>query len=392
MPRKACAVHLVQGKRIYGKYRLSGCDGGCGCVQPCYRWLLACRYIAHTTSIRQGADLYFTVGEVAQRTQLTVRTLHHYDTIGLVRPSGRSPAGYRLYHVQDIERLHAVQSLKQLGLSLEAIAEVLQGQGVQPLVLIEQQMAQVQQALEQAQLLKDKLLLVRDQLRSSQAAADSAQALLQGMQLLSSYQQFLPVGQVRRLLSSWRRARGQWQPLALALQQCQQQGLPADAPEVQQLAQQWMHVAMAVFGGQLSTIRQWADMHKHAPQTAAHMGLDTALLAYLEQAIGMRMAALLRHMSAQELEKLDGSLGPQWVQLAADAQALVAAGVAADTPQAQALASRYAELLHRTVRHDAALAEKMRRAYHQEPILSHGHYLSPALRNFLEKALDPDVT
>ena len=200
------------------------------------------------------------------------------------------------------------------------------------------------------------------------------------------------MGQVRRLLSSWRRARGQWQPLALALQQCQQQGLPADAPEVQQLAQQWMHVAMAVFGGQLSTIRQWADMYKHAPQTAAHMGLDTALLAYLEQAIGMRMAALLRHMSAQELEKLDGSLGPQWVQLAADAQALVAAGVAADTPQAQALASRYAELLHRTVRHDAALAEKMRRAYHQEPILSHGHYLSPALRNFLEKALDPDVT
>jgi DNA-binding transcriptional MerR regulator len=45
------------------------------------------------------------VGEVARATGLTVRALHHYDEIGLLVPSGRSDAGYRLYGEADVERL-----------------------------------------------------------------------------------------------------------------------------------------------------------------------------------------------------------------------------------------------------------------------------------------------
>jgi DNA-binding transcriptional MerR regulator len=66
-----------------------------------------------------------TVGEVAKATGLTVRTLHHYDAIGLVVPSGRSASGYRLYADEDVERLHAVCTYRALGLSLESIAEIL---------------------------------------------------------------------------------------------------------------------------------------------------------------------------------------------------------------------------------------------------------------------------
>ena len=71
--------------------------------------------------------LHLTVGEVARRTGMTVRTLHHYDTIGLVSPSARSDAGYRLYHARDIERLHAVQALKQLGLGQGASGQMVRG-------------------------------------------------------------------------------------------------------------------------------------------------------------------------------------------------------------------------------------------------------------------------
>lgn len=66
-----------------------------------------------------------TVGEVATATGLTVRTLHHYDAIGLVVPSGRSASGYRLYSDEDVERLHAVCTYRALGLSLESIGEIL---------------------------------------------------------------------------------------------------------------------------------------------------------------------------------------------------------------------------------------------------------------------------
>jgi MerR family transcriptional regulator, thiopeptide resistance regulator len=50
----------------------------------------------------------FTVGAVAELAGVTIRTLHHYDQIGLVRPSGRSEAGYRLYDDRDLERLQTV--------------------------------------------------------------------------------------------------------------------------------------------------------------------------------------------------------------------------------------------------------------------------------------------
>jgi MerR family transcriptional regulator, thiopeptide resistance regulator len=65
--------------------------------------------------------MLFKVGELARRTGLTVRALHHYDDIGLLHPSVRSDAGYRLYNAADIERLHTVQALQHLGLSLNDI-------------------------------------------------------------------------------------------------------------------------------------------------------------------------------------------------------------------------------------------------------------------------------
>ena len=70
-------------------------------------------------------DRVWTVGQVAEELGVTVRTLHHYDEIGLVRPSERSQAGYRLYTERDLERLQNVVVYRRLGFSLEEIAELL---------------------------------------------------------------------------------------------------------------------------------------------------------------------------------------------------------------------------------------------------------------------------
>jgi len=68
----------------------------------------------------------FTVGELAKLTGVTVRALHHYDELGLVRPSARSDAGYRLYDDADVMRLQQVLVYRELGLPLEQIAAVLE--------------------------------------------------------------------------------------------------------------------------------------------------------------------------------------------------------------------------------------------------------------------------
>lgn len=51
------------------------------------------------------------VGELAKRAGITVRTLHHYEQTGLLLPSARSAAGYRLYNLADVQRLHMIQAL-----------------------------------------------------------------------------------------------------------------------------------------------------------------------------------------------------------------------------------------------------------------------------------------
>jgi len=326
-----------------------------------------------------------TVGEVARRTGLTVRTLHHYDKIGLVQPSGRSESGYRLYNARDIERLHSVLSLKQLGLSLDAIGVALTGNGIAPLELIDRQITEVERAIEHAQALKENLKLLHDALANNTGSKDNTDTLLAGVHLLATYQRFLPGHSIHALLGKWRQARSRWEPIATALARCQLAETPVDRPEVQRLAQQWMNVAMAVFGGQLSTVLQWARMHRAAPDTAAHAGLDPALLAYLEHAIVARITALKRHLSAEDLTRLDGSLGPEWEQFAIDGQALLAEGTLPNAPKARALRARYQDLLARTVRNDAALAAKMRQAYVAEPILAHGHFVSPELRAYLSQ-------
>ena len=68
----------------------------------------------------------YLIKEFARLTQTTVRTLHHYDQIGLLRPSGRRPNGYRVYTRTDLLRLEQIIALRFLGLSLREIQRILE--------------------------------------------------------------------------------------------------------------------------------------------------------------------------------------------------------------------------------------------------------------------------
>lgn len=66
------------------------------------------------------------IGELAERTGLSLRTLRHYDEIGLLTPSGRTEGGFRLYTDEDEARLLLIRRMKPLGYSLEAMGELLE--------------------------------------------------------------------------------------------------------------------------------------------------------------------------------------------------------------------------------------------------------------------------
>lgn len=65
------------------------------------------------------------IGELAERTGLSLRTIRHYDEVGLVKPSGRSDGGFRQYDADDLSRLMLIRRMKPLGYTLEEMAELL---------------------------------------------------------------------------------------------------------------------------------------------------------------------------------------------------------------------------------------------------------------------------
>ncbi|MER5349146.1 MerR family transcriptional regulator [Kitasatospora sp. NPDC002551] len=79
-----------------------------------------------------NTDDGYTVGTVARIAKVTVRTLHHYDEIGLLSPRGRTPAGYRRYDEADLGRLQRILFYRELGFPLEEIAAVLDDDSVSP--------------------------------------------------------------------------------------------------------------------------------------------------------------------------------------------------------------------------------------------------------------------
>lgn len=117
------------------------------------------------------------VREFARLTGVTVRTLHHYDRIGLLKPKGRTAAGYRLYEATDIERLEQVCALKYLGLSLVQIRTLLDRSPAD----ITKALRTQRRLLEEKRTVLDRAIRAIVQAEQELAANDDASALLRNI-------------------------------------------------------------------------------------------------------------------------------------------------------------------------------------------------------------------
>ncbi|MFC7641013.1 MerR family transcriptional regulator [Streptosporangium lutulentum] len=87
------------------------------------------------------------IGEVAQRSGVSARMLRHYDSLGLVRPTGRTGAGYREYSSEDIRRIFHIESLRSLGLSLRDVKRALDDPGFAPSELVDDLIRQTRERI-----------------------------------------------------------------------------------------------------------------------------------------------------------------------------------------------------------------------------------------------------
>ncbi|AVT28933.1 MerR family transcriptional regulator [Plantactinospora sp. BC1] len=98
-----------------------------------------------------------TVGAAAELVGVTVRTLHHWDEIGLVSPSVRTTAGYRQYTEADLQRLHRIVAYREAGLGLDAVREVLDDATAEIGATLREQRAQLAERIHDLQQLDDRL-------------------------------------------------------------------------------------------------------------------------------------------------------------------------------------------------------------------------------------------
>lgn len=198
------------------------------------------------------------VGRLASATGLTVRTLHHYDHIGLVSPSGRTASGHRLYEEADVRRLYQVLALRQLGLPLDRVREVMAGQASLAEVLVAHQ-----------EFLTDQLTSVRalrgrvEALASamSQRAATPVEDFLELIQKViamdDTVTQYFTADQLADLAERRERLGEQaiaetqagWAELLPRVTQAVESGMDPSSPKAQEMAARWMELLEQFHGG-----------------------------------------------------------------------------------------------------------------------------------------------
>jgi DNA-binding transcriptional MerR regulator len=117
---------------------------------------VASRFTVEDMNTADGAT---TVGALARATGVTVRALHHYDRLGLLRPA-RDAAGRRRYGPADVRRLHQIIVLRSFGLPLSEIAQLLDGTGADPRGLLRGQLRRTEEQLAALEQLRDTLLRI----------------------------------------------------------------------------------------------------------------------------------------------------------------------------------------------------------------------------------------
>jgi DNA-binding transcriptional MerR regulator len=333
------------------------------------------------------------VGELAALANLTVRTLHHYDSIGLLRPSARSDAGYRLYNRDDVARLHRIGALRALGMSLSDIGLALDTPEGSPLAIVERQLAALDERIAQTTRTRAELARLRDELAAGGTPAMSMwlSTLEMTMERTRMYEKYLTPDELARLpMYHDDEVRQEWQLLVEQAAGLIRSQVPPEAEAARAFAQRWMQ---AFERGTASDPGLMAKLNKMAAQEGAAFGLDDDVMAYVLKAIGeVKFEVWARHLRPEVIERMRDHhvrRGREWPGLIAQVHAQAALDPDATTERARELARAWQELAADMIGTEEADVMAFRRATASEPLLRMGSGISEPALAWLRRAMAP---
>ncbi|CAD6530979.1 hypothetical protein LMG24235_02434 [Paraburkholderia sabiae] len=337
------------------------------------------------------ACILLKVGELAKKSGLTVRTLHHYDAIGLLTPSARADNGYRLYNRNDIDRLHRIQALRGFGLTLADIGAYL-AQPDTPLAdIVARQIAMLDAQIDKAARLRGRLHELHAMLMDGKEPelAD----WLNTLELMTMFDRYFSQEEVDNL-PMYRKTQTQsaeWAELVEQVRALMDAGVSPADERARMLADGWMTLLARDTNNDPRMLAKLNRMHDNEPSMRESIGISPELRDYVLRAFSeTKIAIYERYLSPDEFRFLRANYGKramEWPQLMADVRVAIDEGATPDSPRSRELALRWMDLFRSFAGDDPKTHAKIRHALQTEPELSKGSWANETLLGFMREAV-----
>jgi MerR family transcriptional regulator, thiopeptide resistance regulator len=234
----------------------------------------------------------FKVGDLAKQTGVSVRTLHYYEQIGLLSPSHRTDAGYRVYSEEDVMRLQQIVSLRQIGFSLDQIRDCLQQEQFSPDQVVQQHLARLKEQMALQQQLQAQLEAISARLQATEIIPiQEFIQLIEVTTMIGKY--YTPeqqdslnaraeqIGQARI-----EQVQAEWQDLIEQARTEMAKGTDPASESVQALAQRCRSLIAEFTGGDPGIAQSLNRMYQQEGAEAASRGaVDPAVMEYMGRAM-----------------------------------------------------------------------------------------------------------
>lgn len=332
------------------------------------------------------------VGDLAKRCGLTVRTLHHYDSIGLLKPSARSDSGYRLYNRADISRLHQIQALRRFGLSLANIGDILANSGLNLATIVDRQIEALDQQIAQSQALRDRLSGL--QLQLTRGEEPELADWLTTLEMMTMYDKYFSASDLKRLPlldTDEASTAGEWAALVQAVHEAMQAGVAPDSARAQELATQWISMLVRDTQGDPRLLVKLNAMMYGEPAVQAKTGVTPALVAYIQRAfIETKLTIYEKYLAADEFSFMRehyGKHADEWPPLIAAIRQHMEDGTPPNDPHVRQLAQTWLELFRAYAGDNPDTHAKIRAAHQAEPYLFFGTFIDQPLLAYVYQAI-----
>ncbi|HEY8608181.1 MAG TPA: MerR family transcriptional regulator [Noviherbaspirillum sp.] len=314
------------------------------------------------------------IGELARRTGLTVRTLHHYDAIGLLRPSARSSAGYRMYDRGDVARLHRIQALRRLDIPLAEVAALLDGGGAELETVIDQQIVALDRQLARAADLRGRLATLRDHIRAKEEPV--LEDWLATLAMMNFYDRYFTPEELARLQRNGGGHDRGFAELREQLREAMDAGETPGSARVLSLAERWIALSVQQMGSDARLMHKVHQLHQQEPDVPFITGIDAALLDYITRATAeFRFSLYERHIGGAAVAQARAPFlrhYVEWPALFAEARELQEQGADPLDPAALDLARRWLALFIAIWGIDEGLHQQVLAVNAREPALMNG--------------------